>query len=226
MRFSRTDFVPLLAIVAGGVIGASFTFGALVSRSPADDVPVRSPDGQSSVFDECADDRAYRLLGWVDKCADVRVDGFDEEVYLSAAPVFTPMTVRPEITNRSEVQAALMTEYPPILREAGIGGTVVVWFFVSEEDSRRNAVLTERKASLLKRPAPYGKRSGVDHPVQRTVGSSFYDRGPAILKLRIPVLIRERDLGLRYVPVRIPGGDHDLSLVLRENFIWDLCLLV
>ncbi len=133
MRFSRTDFVPLLVIVAGGVMGASFTFGALVSRSPADDVPVRSPDGQSSVFDECADDRAYRLLGWVDQCADVRVDGFDEEVDLSAAPVFTPMTVRPEITNRSEVQATLMREYPPILRDAEIGGTVEVWLFISEE---------------------------------------------------------------------------------------------
>ena len=143
MRFSRTDFVPLLAIVAGGVIGASFTFGALVSRSPADDVPVRSPDGQSSVFDECAADRAYRLLGWVDKCADVRMDGLDEEVDLSAAPVFTPMTVRPEITNRSEVQAALMTEYPPILREAGIGGTVVVWFFVSEEGQVLNRIVSQ-----------------------------------------------------------------------------------
>jgi hypothetical protein len=38
----------VLAIVAGGVIGASFTFGALVSRPPADDVlpqPVRVVDG-------------------------------------------------------------------------------------------------------------------------------------------------------------------------------------
>jgi protein TonB len=52
---------------------------------------------------------------------------------ISAAPVFTPMTVRPEIRNRSEVQAALMREYPPILRDAGIGGTVVVWFFINEE---------------------------------------------------------------------------------------------
>ena len=52
---------------------------------------------------------------------------------LSAAPVFTPMTVRPEITNRPEVQTALMREYPPILRDAGIGGTVVVWFFITEE---------------------------------------------------------------------------------------------
>ena len=52
---------------------------------------------------------------------------------ISAAPVFTPMTVRPEIRNRGEVQAALMREYPPILRDSGIGGTVVVWFFITEE---------------------------------------------------------------------------------------------
>ena len=48
-------------------------------------------------------------------------------------PVFTPMTVRPEITNREEVTELLMTEYPAALRDAGIGGRVVVWIFVSEE---------------------------------------------------------------------------------------------
>ena len=52
---------------------------------------------------------------------------------IAAAPVFTPMTVRPEIRNRPEVVAALMREYPPILRDAGIEGTVEVWFFISEE---------------------------------------------------------------------------------------------
>ncbi len=52
---------------------------------------------------------------------------------ISAAPVFTPMTVRPELRNRNEVMQALMREYPPILRDAGIGGQVVVWFFISEE---------------------------------------------------------------------------------------------
>ena len=51
---------------------------------------------------------------------------------LAAAPVFTPYTVRPEIRNRTEVQAALMREYPPILRDAGIGGQVVLWLFISE----------------------------------------------------------------------------------------------
>ncbi len=52
---------------------------------------------------------------------------------LSAAPRFTPMTVRPEILNRNEVSAALLREYPPILRDAGIGGSVTVWFFISEQ---------------------------------------------------------------------------------------------
>ncbi len=57
------------------------------------------------------------------------------EADLSAAPVFTPMTVQPEIRNRREVEAALMREYPSILRNAGIGGQVIVWFFISKEGS-------------------------------------------------------------------------------------------
>ena len=54
---------------------------------------------------------------------------------ISSAPVFTPMTVRPELTNRQQVIQALMREYPSILRDAGIGGQVVVWFFISESGS-------------------------------------------------------------------------------------------
>lgn len=52
---------------------------------------------------------------------------------LSAAPTFTPFTVRPEIRNMAAVQRALEREYPSLLRDAGIGGTVTVWFFISEE---------------------------------------------------------------------------------------------
>ena len=63
----------------------------------------------------------------------------DGSADLSSAPVFTPMTVRPEIRNRSEVQAALMRLYPPILRDAGIGGTVEVWLFISEEGTVLNS---------------------------------------------------------------------------------------
>jgi TonB family protein len=51
---------------------------------------------------------------------------------LSAAPTFTPMTVQPRLRNQREIQQALMKHYPPLLRDAGIGGTVNVWFFIDE----------------------------------------------------------------------------------------------
>jgi protein TonB len=54
-------------------------------------------------------------------------------VDLASAPTFTPMTVRPEIRNRRAVMTAMERAYPPILRDAGIGGQVVVWFFISED---------------------------------------------------------------------------------------------
>jgi protein TonB len=56
---------------------------------------------------------------------------------------FTPFTVAPSILNREEVVRALNSEHPPLLREAGIGGTVNVYFFIDEEgvvtDTRINA---------------------------------------------------------------------------------------
>jgi protein TonB len=54
---------------------------------------------------------------------------------LSAAPTFTPFTVAPSILNRAEVVRAMEREYPPLLRDAGIGGTVRVYFFIDEEGS-------------------------------------------------------------------------------------------
>jgi TonB family protein len=51
---------------------------------------------------------------------------------LSAEPTFTPFTVRPDIKNRQDISTALEREYPPLLRDAGIGGMAQVWFFVDE----------------------------------------------------------------------------------------------
>jgi protein TonB len=53
--------------------------------------------------------------------------------YLRKAPTFTPYTKQPEITNKGEVAAALRREYPPLLRDAGVGGTSHVWFFLNAE---------------------------------------------------------------------------------------------
>lgn len=61
---------------------------------------------------------------------------------LAAAPTFTPMTVRPGLQNQGEVARALQRYYPPMLRDAGVGGTVKVWFFIDEngrvQDTRIN----------------------------------------------------------------------------------------
>jgi TonB family protein len=54
-------------------------------------------------------------------------------VDLNAGPAFTPFTVAPSITNRTEVIEAMEAEYPPLLRGAGIGGTVRLYFFISAE---------------------------------------------------------------------------------------------
>jgi protein TonB len=51
---------------------------------------------------------------------------------IGANPTFTPFTVAPDITNRNEVIRALEREYPPLLRDAGIGGTANIWFFIDE----------------------------------------------------------------------------------------------
>lgn len=59
-----------------------------------------------------------------------------DSVYTTAVSeinAFTPFTVRPDIKNRGEIERALIREYPPLLRDAGIGGTVEVWFHIDEE---------------------------------------------------------------------------------------------
>jgi len=62
---------------------------------------------------------------------------------ISAAPVPTPFTVAPELRNRDEVRRALERFYPPFLRDAGIGGTVLVWFFIDETGKVRNHLIKE-----------------------------------------------------------------------------------
>jgi protein TonB len=62
---------------------------------------------------------------------------------LAKAPIFTPFTVKPEIRNRGEVAQALARMYPPLLRDAGIGGTVLVWFFINAEGKVERTLVRE-----------------------------------------------------------------------------------
>ena len=59
--------------------------------------------------------------------------GARQEAPVADTPTTTPYTVRPDLVNAREVQLALAREYPPILRDAGIGGTVNVRFFIDTE---------------------------------------------------------------------------------------------
>lgn len=52
---------------------------------------------------------------------------------ISRAPTFTPFTVPPRLQNTPDVQRALERNYPPLLRDAGIGGRVNVWFFIDTD---------------------------------------------------------------------------------------------
>ncbi len=62
---------------------------------------------------------------------------------IAAQPVFTPMTVRPEITNVNEVIQAMEEAYPKMLRDAGVGGRVVVWFFITEAGEVADARISQ-----------------------------------------------------------------------------------
>ena len=51
----------------------------------------------------------------------------------SDVPAWIPRDVEPGLTNGREVERVLQQRYPPRLREAGIGGTVVLHVFVDDD---------------------------------------------------------------------------------------------
>ncbi len=63
------------------------------------------------------------------------------ETNITDAPGFSVYTVAPRYTNVDEVRRALEREYPPLLRDAGIGGTVLVWFRIDESGVVRDQMV-------------------------------------------------------------------------------------
>lgn len=52
---------------------------------------------------------------------------------IKAAPRFTPYTIKPELKNADDIRKMLEKNYPTLLRDAGIGGTVLLWVFIDQE---------------------------------------------------------------------------------------------
>lgn len=51
----------------------------------------------------------------------------------TAGPRFIPYDTPPRLTNSNRVQQVLTREYPPLLKESGIGGVVNVWLYIDED---------------------------------------------------------------------------------------------
>lgn len=62
---------------------------------------------------------------------------------LKQYPQFTPFTVAPALLNVAEVQRVLTREYPTVVRDSGIGGTVQVWFYIDEDGQVERTLLNQ-----------------------------------------------------------------------------------
>jgi TonB family protein len=62
---------------------------------------------------------------------------------LSEQPAFTPYSVKPELRNAGDVQKALERNYPRALKDAGIGGTTLLWVFIDVGGIVRNTRVVE-----------------------------------------------------------------------------------
>jgi protein TonB len=61
----------------------------------------------------------------------------------STRPSFIPYTQAPQLKNREEVLTFLRSTYPSMLRQAGIGGTVLLWLYIDAGGTVLRTVLAE-----------------------------------------------------------------------------------
>jgi TonB family protein len=96
---------------------------------------------------------------------------------ISSQPTFTPYTVAPTLLNTPEVQRVLEREYPAILRDAGIGGQVLVHFFIDESGTVKDTRIAQTSG-----------HQGLDQAAIR-VASVFRFRPALNLDKNVPVWI-------------------------------------
>jgi periplasmic protein TonB len=65
------------------------------------------------------------------------------EIDLSEQPSFTPYSVKPELKNPEELQRALERHYPNTFKDAGIGGTTLLWVFIDMVGAVQNTKVVQ-----------------------------------------------------------------------------------
>lgn len=76
-------------------------------------------------------------IGAYDALRALRLPLPPDQDYEGRGPVFTPYSVKPEVVNRDEIARALVRNYPPQLRDKGIGGTTLVWMLIARTGETR-----------------------------------------------------------------------------------------
>ena len=101
-------------------------------RMPEPPPPVRTPAAPVISVDAPTDATLERFdpSDWKDRPLDPPPPSAGGE---PDGPFRTPMEVAPRLLNPAEVQGLLRRHYPPVLRDARIGGTVSVWFHIDAE---------------------------------------------------------------------------------------------
>ena len=120
---SRNQFASIRGVNVDAVIRT------LQQRGYVDEVARDPGPGQAVLYGTTP--TFLERLG-IDSVEDLPPPPEEAATDISSAPTFTPFTVAPSIQNRAEVVRAMEREYPPLLRDAGIGGRAVVFFFIDE----------------------------------------------------------------------------------------------
>ena len=106
-----------------------------------------------TLFLACDSSRLAAPVGEVDApAAEAEAPAFTPSPEQTRSePHFTPMTLRPVLANGSVVMEVLNASYPPLLRDAGIGGSTVVWIHIATsgevDDARVFEIIRNLKPS-------------------------------------------------------------------------------
>ena len=131
VRMAQAAFLAFGAILVVGVAvlvpGIARDRGPEVREVPADAEAMLEDVSQSL-------DRLEERIEEGRQQSELKLPPPPEEVEtdMSAKPVWTNVDTYPDLKNRDEMAELLRREYPPLLRDAGIGGTTKVWFFINE----------------------------------------------------------------------------------------------
>ena len=136
--------VMVPGIVNEGREGAEETESVILETMPTFEVNIRTiPEASAEEALEAAAVEAARRVEEQLQAARRRVERDQRrqdrqglppppESVEGDGPRWSEVEVSPVLLNRDDMALLLESEYPPLLRDAGIGGTATVWFFVDE----------------------------------------------------------------------------------------------